>query len=162
MITLNNKTYEIPDTLQPKKNPLSSEYIVDWNKLSMYAYLSVDFSRDYCDCLNWWAICRYNRLLTPETLNEFHKYIRWDIAVKYQKIPENLWERFPDKIDVTSMISYQNVSNEFITQHKDEINWVDVPINKITSTSHIWEYVKTIPSLVLNIYKICGAYQPAT
>jgi len=62
---------------------------VDWNRISIYQKLSLDFIREFQDEVNWYFISRHQEL-SKGCMKEFKSKLDWYEIIKNIKIMKNL------------------------------------------------------------------------
>ena len=119
----------------------------NWNRISQYKYLSLDFIREWKDKLNWFNICN-SQPIKDDFIDEFADYVDWGLVSGWITT-DWLIDKYTDKIDwkiwSMSRVAYaterqidkyanyfewgcissteREFSEEFLLRHKNKIHW---------------------------------------
>ncbi len=86
--------------------------------------LSEDFIEEFSEDINWYDVSKYQKL-SDKFILKFSDKVVWYYIVKFQKLSESLIEHLIDcgHISLGDVIRYQNVSEDFLRKNFDKIDF---------------------------------------
>jgi hypothetical protein len=134
-------------------NELSEEFIFDfkdrvnWSILSMKKEFSLDFLEKLKDKIKWEHYLQ-KFLLLVEILNKYREYIlkHMDVVCKYQILTEEFMREYVDHLDWYSVCKYQKMSESFIEEFRDLVNWDMIGMYQVLSENFILSYSNRLSS----------------
>lgn len=112
---------------------------VDWNYISRYQKLSLEFIDKHKYKVNWDNISKYQKL-SEEFIDKHKDKVDWYYISIYQKISLEFIEKYKDKVYWPYISIYQKLSEEFIEKYKDKVNWVNISKYQQLSKEFIEKY----------------------
>ena len=103
---------------------------INWKEISR-DNLTEDFMEEFRTKLYWPDVCMYNTNLTEKFIHRFSNFVYWPFVFVWQELSEEFIEQHKKYLDPPNWLFiyiYQNVSEEFLLKHKKELHM-------ITSTS---------------------------
>lgn len=97
----------------------------DWDDISEKYELNIDMMRLFQNKLNWAKIAQY-QLLSIDFINEFIQFQLkdyLDIICKHQELSESFIHEHKENIDWELVLKHQNLSAEFIVDHASDIQF---------------------------------------
>lgn len=115
--------------------------------------------------LNWDMLSRYQKM-SLSFMIKFNSYINWDLVLQYQRLDEKILRYFLSEfeknknnkiiINLTAMVQYQVLSEEFIIDYLDVLN-----IDLICKYQILPDIIINKNDLLLNLnWRIISKYQP--
>lgn len=109
---------------QSLKNDPTFELILNWREISKMP-LTIDFIRDYHKLLAWDVMCQHQPF-DLKTVEEFERYINFEILAKNPNISSEVLLSKLDKMDWESLQTHQKFNNKMIKLLKNTIDPVIV------------------------------------
>jgi len=96
-----------------------------WTRLSLAQPMGLESLRAFRDKLDW-EVLSNSGMLKAEHLEEFEDYVNWDNVIKTViQIPEDIIRKHFSKISRPINIGFHKVSEDFVVEFKEEIDWED-------------------------------------
>lgn len=116
---------------------------LNWELLSYYQVLSEDIIREYKNLVNWTNIFSWQKL-SEEFLYEFEDRLsasNLDLILKNKRIvlSEDFYESYLSVIDMDVLMGYRHLSMNFINKHIDKIHFAYI-YNHVLSEDFIEQY----------------------
>ena len=102
----------------------TKETIFNWREISKTP-LPLPFIREYHKLLAWDVMCQHQPF-NIETLNEFERYINYDLLAKNPNLTNNVLFEKLDKMDWETLQSFQKFNKQMIHNFKSTIDPVIV------------------------------------
>lgn len=122
---------------------------IDWQWSELYKNLSEDFLVEFQDKVSF-DLLFIHKSLSEKTLYEYadwfvanQRYL-WDILI-YQNLSEDFIRDFQDEVDWDYISKYQQLSEDFIREFKNEVDWYFMSIYQKLSEGFIQEFNLVIP-----------------
>lgn len=114
---------------------------VNWEHVSMYKDLPIDFLQEFKSNIVWLYAYKYQKI--PHYLLETTGYeiIKWDVILKYQNLSEDFIEKHIDKLDMVLILRYQQYSENFLLKYFHKINWNIVSYIMKIKNKQLLQYV---------------------
>jgi hypothetical protein len=87
---------------------------IDFNIISKYQTLSMDFISKYADKLNWKLLSEHQKL-SEQIIEKFHDKVYWKYISQHQHLREQFIRKHIKLLDIKLLIKYGNLPNELIS-----------------------------------------------
>ena len=117
--------------------------LIQWVIVSQHKTLSIDFIKKYEDKLCIPLICTYQKLDNEliEKYAESYLYLILSCQTLTIEQIENLIKKYPSKIDWSSILCCQKLTESFIEKYQDKVNWFSVSKYQVLSEPFIEKYI---------------------
>ena len=127
---------------------------IDWRGFSYSHYnLSISFIEEFKDKIEWMNILYRNKLneqFVRRHLTDLKKgYSFWSDVSSHVELSEQFIREYADKINWEYISKYQKLSEQFIEEFKDEVHWENIIIKQSLNEQFIKKHWKKI-SIHLN------------
>lgn len=90
--------------------------------------------------INWRRLC-IDHKLSEEFIETFDNYVDWTTVIRYQNLSEDFIRKYlDDKMFWPFTSQFQSLSENFIREFKDEVDWWNISENQILSWDFILEF----------------------
>ena len=91
-----------------------------WNELSITSRISIDFIREFKDKINWNGLRARTGFWTEDLIREFITKVDWSQISMGTRLSEDFIREFKDKLNWDMIYLYQDISDEFIKEFRNE------------------------------------------
>lgn len=133
-LSRNRKIIERVETLRLFKK-------FDWDQISKWKSLSIDFLREFKDKLNWQAITG-NSSFSEDMMNEFRDKVDWKKLASDHYLSNDFIRKHRDRFDWERISYFQDLNEEFVEEMEDYIVWNWFNPTKSTYSKYSKEFKK--------------------
>jgi hypothetical protein len=125
----------------------------DWKYIFQNYYLSIDLIEKYYKRIELPEVAKIAAKFQPNVAIIFKNKFTLGFISQYQNLTEDFIEKHSDEIDWDSIGKYQTLSEEFIEKYQNKLNWLFIGKKQVLSEQFIEKFADKLDWTFISKYQ---------